>query len=212
MHEEIESKHIPLADCKDRQLYRINSRNLTYGVFDAATGGFNGLRTKFGSTYVFMEYHWDKGPPYGTVRPVEALPDALPAYIENCASFEGSTCSACKKDLEYIRMPWTRVGRDGEPREVPGYWRHVGETERAHADTDDFHAYVKDNPALYHWLVLVTKKYELYAENAELRFQLANSPLPCVYCKLPADDMAQCARGFPGCGRADDLLNAPERE
>ena len=63
---------IPRAECKDRFLYRIHSRNLVFGVFRAATGGFIGLRTKFGSVYAFEEYHWENES-FATVRPEELL-------------------------------------------------------------------------------------------------------------------------------------------
>jgi hypothetical protein len=53
---------------------------------------------------------------------------------------------------------------------------------------------------------LLDEVRRLRAENDELRFQLANGAGPCIYCKLPADKMAECPAGFPGCGRADDLL------
>lgn len=43
-------------------------------------------------------------------------------------------------------------------------------------------------------------------ENAAMRQELANSDRPCVYCGLPAEDLAKCAHGFPGCSRADDML------
>lgn len=45
------------------------------------------------------------------------------------------------------------------------------------------------------------------AENTRLR---AVSKDPCVYCQLPAAEMAKCASGFPGCARADDLMRCPE--
>lgn len=38
------------------------------------------------------------------------------------------------------------------------------------------------------------------------RFLLASSSANCPYCDLPADEMAKCPAGFPGCGRADDLM------
>jgi hypothetical protein len=41
-------------------------------VFDGS-GGFVGIREKFGSEYLFTEYHWDTGAPCGTVHPVELL-------------------------------------------------------------------------------------------------------------------------------------------
>lgn len=49
----------------------------------------------------------------------------------------------------------------------------------------------------------------LTAENKLLRAALANSELPCVYCSLPASDMAKCESGFPGCERAEDALGCP---
>lgn len=39
-----------------------------------------------------------------------------------------------------------------------------------------------------------------------LRGIIAESDLPCLYCKLAKKDILKCASGFPGCGRADDLL------
>jgi len=61
-------------------LYRIRSRNLPYGVYDG-NGGFIGIREKFGSLYLFTEYDYDTGPPYGTVIVVEDL-GSIPEEIE----------------------------------------------------------------------------------------------------------------------------------
>lgn len=63
-------------ECVEGGLYRIHSRNLAYGVYKAEQRGFVGIREKFGSHYLFTEYHWDNGPPFGTVRPIE--------FIEQC--------------------------------------------------------------------------------------------------------------------------------
>lgn len=46
---------------------------------------------------------------------------------------------------------------------------------------------------------------ELRVENDRLRALLATSDAPCPYCALPADRMAECASGIPGCARADDM-------
>jgi hypothetical protein len=46
----------------------------------------------------------------------------------------------------------------------------------------------------------------LRLENDKLRYLLANSDIPCIYCKLSKSDMLKCQSGFPGCGRADDLM------
>lgn len=64
---------IPLTQCRHRYLYRIGSRNLSLGVFDRGQNGFVGIREKFDDLYLFVEYHWDCGPPYGTVNPLEEL-------------------------------------------------------------------------------------------------------------------------------------------
>ena len=65
--------YIPLEKCKDRFLYRIHSRNLEFGVYSEREKGFIGIRQKFGSEYLFTEYHWDTGAPCGTVKPQEEL-------------------------------------------------------------------------------------------------------------------------------------------
>lgn len=64
--------YIPLDQCQKGGLYKISSRNLSFGVFDG-NGGFIGIREKFGDEYLFTEYHWDTGAPYGTVHPLELL-------------------------------------------------------------------------------------------------------------------------------------------
>lgn len=64
---------IKLTECKPRHLYKISSRNLIFGVFNAENSGFVGIREKFGDEYLFTEYHWDTGSPFGTVQPTEDL-------------------------------------------------------------------------------------------------------------------------------------------
>lgn len=66
-------EYIKLENCKHGYLYKINSRNLDYGVFNEKDKGFIGIREKFGQTYLFTEYHWDTGAPYGTVTPIEEI-------------------------------------------------------------------------------------------------------------------------------------------
>lgn len=72
---------IPLGECKDRVVYEIESRNLIVGVFVKERAGFIGIREKFRSRFLFMEYHYDTGAPYGTVRPLKELtmaPEDMP--------------------------------------------------------------------------------------------------------------------------------------
>lgn len=75
--------YLKMPDLVERALYRLDCRNLSVGVWDAKSRGFIGIRTKFGSRFLFIEYHWDTGEPYGTVCPVariglELLPSGIP--------------------------------------------------------------------------------------------------------------------------------------
>jgi len=65
-----ETDRVPLEACIEGRIYKLASRNLEYGVFDGQTG-FIGIRSKFGSRFLFTEFHWDQGPPHGTVFGVE---------------------------------------------------------------------------------------------------------------------------------------------
>ena len=47
-------------------------------------------------------------------------------------------------------------------------------------------------------------------ENDKLRGIIAKSDMDCIYCGLPKKDMGRCYLGFPGCGRADDLINGDD--
>lgn len=78
---EEQSPIIPLSECEDRRVYRIHSRNLKFGAFDVRKGGFVGIREKFGERYLFVEFHHDTGPPFGTVRPKEALEVVIPESV-----------------------------------------------------------------------------------------------------------------------------------
>lgn len=53
---------------------------------------------------------------------------------------------------------------------------------------------------------LETETHDLAKENDVLRGLLARGNKDCVYCNLPAAEISRCARGFPGCGRMDDIV------
>lgn len=72
---------IPMSQCIPRRLYKIGSRNLSFGVYDG-NEGFIGIREKWTSKYLFTEYHWDQGPPFGTVHTVIDTGIDLPEDIE----------------------------------------------------------------------------------------------------------------------------------
>jgi len=70
------TNYISLKECKHGGLYKIRARNFEYGVFIEEKQGFIGIRLKFQDRFLFTEYHWDIGAPYGTVKPLE--------FIEMC--------------------------------------------------------------------------------------------------------------------------------
>ena len=72
---------ISLENCKHGYVYEIDSRNLSHGVFNSKDNGFIGIRNKFRNNFLFTEYHWDTGEPYGTVIPLKEL-EKVPDDIE----------------------------------------------------------------------------------------------------------------------------------
>lgn len=143
---------IRVEACKDRQLYRLDSRNLTLGVFRGASGGFFGIRRKLGSTFVFEEYHWDTGAPFGTVVPLEELVDILPPKIESVASFPDAECSLCGQVCFWeVDGPGLYVGK----------WFH---REDKSPLCDKGIPNSRENVALFTWLSEMEAKYESDAE------------------------------------------------
>jgi hypothetical protein len=56
------------------------SRNLDAGVYDAVQRGFIGIRTKFGSRFLDIEYHYDDDAERGTAHPIVVL-EKIPDHI-----------------------------------------------------------------------------------------------------------------------------------
>lgn len=143
----MEIKYIPMEQCVRGGVYRIRARNLSVGVYDG-NQGFIGIRCKFDHLYLFTEYHWDQGPPYGTVHPIEKIGD-LPAEIP-CQEVMGN----------YAINPVT-----GQEEEVKRHDLTAGETphgeRRGFVDEwakdgtrlpDDLYPYLKDNQQLFEFL------------------------------------------------------------
>ena len=150
---------IPKTKCKDRFLYRIHSRNLLFGVFREETGGFIGLRTKFGSVYAFEEYHWDNGEPYGTVNPEELL-EELPVDIKLDTDL-GSFCGNCQKDCAYVIFSdgpkdktFTRHDGTTYTMSLPGEWKH-----NEPGNCQEVKSFTKSNKPLEQWLHEMEAKY-----------------------------------------------------
>lgn len=85
----VKQPHIPVGDCVNGGFYLIDSRNFSFGVYNEENKGFIGIREKFGDEYLFTEYHWDTGPPCGTVCPKRFLEQcSLEPDEENKELFE----------------------------------------------------------------------------------------------------------------------------
>ena len=96
---------IPLENCKHGYVYEIDSRNLSYGVFNSKDNGFIGIRNKFRNNFLFTEYHWDTGEPYGTVSPLKELgkvPDDIEIKVDlgTIDSFTGKPIAFDKPVVE----------------------------------------------------------------------------------------------------------------
>lgn len=113
-----------MSECVKRGVYRINSRNLTVGVYDGDEG-FIGIREKFGSKFLFTEYHWDQGPPFGTVRPQE-LVHSLPRELDLFERLPYSVCGVegCWRPAQFVKL-----NDDGT-----GAWFHLKGNVLAEAD------------------------------------------------------------------------------
>lgn len=149
---------IPLAQCKTRRLYRVDTRNFgPIAVFDAESqNGFYGLRRKFNAVRLDVEYHF-QNEAFNTAIPWEELPEELPAEIELRYGL-GSVCKRCHVACEYAR--WPEGGereirlKSGETMRVPGQWRHLADTQ-----CDDCFAIGVPNTPLYAWLKEMEKRY-----------------------------------------------------
>jgi hypothetical protein len=65
---------IAMADCVDRQVYRVHTRNLDpLCVYSEKQRGFYGIRTKFNSRFIDVEFHHEASVHHGTAIPYELV-------------------------------------------------------------------------------------------------------------------------------------------
>lgn len=74
-------QHIDPASLVDRRIYRVISRNLVIGAWNAEKNGFIGIREKFGDEYLFTEYEHDSDPHFGTARAMEDMGVDVPPEV-----------------------------------------------------------------------------------------------------------------------------------
>jgi len=135
---------IPMEECKTRRLYRIRSRNLRVGVYDGKEG-FLGIRTKFGSRYVFTEYHWDQGPPHGTVKPQEDLGVDLPEEIL-LEEYVGTVDKSTRRPVGFDRTKATPEEGGNAVGYKGWYFTDTGEYSQG------IHGVLVGNDKLFAWL------------------------------------------------------------
>lgn len=106
---------IPVNQLVKGKVYRLDSRNLSCGVWDG-DNGFIGIRTKFGARFLDHEIR-DLDDHYGTAKPEEVIGE-IPAELSLDISL-GTICDACRRPLDYElkRLP-------NEP------WHHEDGTDR----------------------------------------------------------------------------------
>lgn len=86
---------IPLDQLENRRAYKLKSRNLMVGFWDAERQGFIGVREKFRDRFLFTEFHWDYDERLGTAIALEAtdlvLPEDIPLveYLDLACQFCG---------------------------------------------------------------------------------------------------------------------------
>lgn len=158
---------VPLPECVAGRLYKIMSRNLVLGVFDGKTG-FIGIREKFGHEYLFTEFHWDTGPPFGTVSGVEETGVSLPSEIR------------LAEDLGTIDAATGRMVAFDKPVANGGRGWYFTDTDEP---SEEIRPVNVSNGALFDWLM--QKERELEPEHRkQVDEVLAKRKRP----RIPTDD------------------------
>ena len=129
---------IPMSELVDRRVYRIRSRNLVVGAWDAGSQGFIGIREKFRDLYLFEEYHYEQGAPYGTAHAIADLGLDVPPEV----SMSENLHSRCKQhDRLTGWIPDEAEGRKGK-------WYHLDDGSLVDREQDDW-TYSPMNQALF---------------------------------------------------------------
>ena len=98
-------EYIKMDDLEHGRIYRLKSRNLTVGIWDENSKGFIGIREKFGSRYLFTEYHRDHDPYVGTAAPVEDLGRlSEPVEVVEASRNDASHLPVWEENLKLFRI------------------------------------------------------------------------------------------------------------
>ena len=69
--------YLRMSELKDGFSYLIFARNAHVGIWIKERKSFLISRFKFEMNYLFEEYHWDTGEPFGTVKPQREIEQAM---------------------------------------------------------------------------------------------------------------------------------------
>jgi hypothetical protein len=141
------SKLIPLAACITGRVYQLHCRNFRVGVYNGRKG-FIGIREKFGSRYLFTEFHWEIGPPFGTVSETVDLEIDVPPEIqiaEDSAVIDTSTNRIVVFDPA-LKSP------NNITNPPAGWYRYVDTNEVAPSVAEGFRSARVENAALFDFL------------------------------------------------------------
>ena len=114
--------YIPIEECIEGHIYRIKARNGRIGIFEKkGPNGFVLSRHKFSDNFLYPEYHWDNGEPYGTVKPLEHLGEA-PEFKDDqekidylnglTKTVKGEEHPECKEIVKY----WKKLNKEHEDK------------------------------------------------------------------------------------------------
>jgi hypothetical protein len=102
------ARRIPSSEVRIGDVYLIHARNGGVGVAmrDDGALGYQLHREKFGEHFLFVEYDWDEGEPYGTAIPLRALPGSPP-------------------EDEQQRLQWLAEREEEHAEEIAANWQTV---------------------------------------------------------------------------------------
>lgn len=119
--------YLPINQCIIRKIYKLNSRNLSYGVFTAGNC-FIGIRTKFGDRYLAKEYHYDTGAPFGTAKPLQEIGEVPSGIIlvDRLGSFDRKTDREVKfdKPVDEGGKGWYYLDTGISDKNIMAYGKH----------------------------------------------------------------------------------------
>jgi len=125
----------------DRHVYRLTARNFFLGAWDAAHGGFLGIREKFGNRYVFTEYFAEQDRSSGTAHAWTDADAVVPDEIE-LTEYLGTQCSEHKRRARFV---------ESVPGAFPTRGRWVHADDETELDGDDSPMSIS-NQALFDFL------------------------------------------------------------